>query len=135
METMVNEICSLLRHKYATVYEILGYLKNDPRFAEYSFISCAENLCRNDGCSFSDAWRKAVAADLAMCDIKDKELIASIGSNLGRTDLQGQLDAMEYIKCSLKERSSSAEEMYRSKGRVYGSMGVLTGAFLSVLLM
>lgn len=133
---MFSETENLLKHNSATVYEILTFLSADKRFSGYAFIVKAGELCSGKGYSFGEAWQNAVRNDPPMfAEKSDIELIASAGNFLGRQELEAQLSALGYLKRRLEEDIVTAEENLQGKGKLYRSLGVLSGAFLSVMLM
>lgn len=133
---MLNETEHLLKYKNATVFEVLGFLKNNARLKQYDFISYSEMLCASGGYSFYDAWNTALAGEKAIFSDKgDYELILSFGDFFGKNELEGQLSAVGYLKEMLSGRCADARECCRSKGKLYRDLGVLTGALLSIMLM
>lgn len=129
---MLEEILLLLRYRSATVYEIAETLAADGRFAEFEFL---KSIAGGDK-PFRESWREAVYA----CDIRgmkksDTELIADIGNKLGTSDLEGQIGMVTLQREELKAAISAAEEECAKKAKLYRSLGVLTGAFISIMLL
>ena len=136
MEVMLNIIENLIKYKHSTVYEIFACLKNAPQLKKYDFIKEAEKLCLNSSCSFSEGWNKALNSDDTLFSKKeDIELISSVGDFLGKNELEGQLASLAYLKNILSSRCLTAENIYSGKGKLYRNLGILSGAFISIMLL
>lgn len=129
---MLEEILLLLRYRSATVYEIAEILAADERFGEFEFL---KNIRRGDK-PFRQCWQEAVYA----CCIRgmkksDTELIADIGNKLGTSDLEGQIGTVMLQREELRAAIAAAEEECAKKAKLYRSLGTLTGAFISIMLI
>ena len=130
---MLDEIMIMLRYRSATVYEIAETLAADDRFAEFEFLSSI----KPDGEKpFRDSWCEA-AEKCRPFGLKkrDAELICDIGKKLGTSDLDGQISVIKLWQAEVTTAISSAESEYASKAKLYRTMGVLTGAFISIMLV
>ena len=65
----------------------------------------------------------------------DTELICDIGKKLGTSDLDGQMSVIKLWQAEVTSAISSAESEYASKAKLYRTMGVLIGAFISIMLI
>ena len=63
------------------------------------------------------------------------QILADIGKNLGTSDIEGQISTLNLQRNELKILISSAETEYEKKSKLYRSLGVLVGAFISVMLI
>lgn len=130
---MLEEILLLLRYKSATVYEIAETLAGDERFSEFEFL---RNIRPEIGRSFQQSWCGAVyGSELYGMKKSDVEFIADIGKNLGTSDLDGQISAVMLRRSELEAAIVSAEEEYSKKAKLYRSLGMLSGAFIAVMLI
>lgn len=130
---MLEEILLLLRYKSATVYEIAETLAGDERFSEFEFLG---KIRPESGISFQQCWCGAVyGSELYGMKKSDIELIADIGKNLGTSDLDGQISAVMLRRSELEAAVASAEEEYSKKAKLYCSLGMLSGAFVSIMLI
>ncbi len=132
---MLDEIAILLRYKSSTVYEILEHISKDERFYELDFINTA--LTRfNVQESFGLTWEKAVENSSITCLQKeDRLLLKSIGKNLGKSDLEGQLSTVMLEKEELSALIEASQTAYLTKSKLYRTLGVLSGAFISVMIL
>lgn len=130
---MLDEILVLLRYKSATVYEIAETLAADERFSEFGFLG---KIKPEGDKSFRESWQEAAES----CKIygfkkSDSELLADIGRKLGTSDLDGQISVIKLWQAELAAAISSAEADYSGKAKLYRTLGVLTGAFISIMLV
>ena len=130
---LIDEIIILLRYKAATVYEIIGHLIKNDRFSDFSFIG---NIAVDGATSFQFDWCNSLEANPPLNLKKDDLIIlADIGRNLGTSDIEGQLSTLNLQQNELKKLISSAEADCERKSKLYRSLGVLVGAFISVMLI
>ncbi len=131
MNYMISEIIMILRFKSLTVYEIVRELREDGRFGEFGFL---EKISAD--VPFREGWRKAVRdAPPQGMNQSDAELLADVGGQLGTSDTESQISTLELQRAELMQLLSAAETDYIKKSKLYRSMGVLAGAFISVMLI
>lgn len=81
------------------------------------------------------AWSRALNETTDMLKNDEKEVIRSLGSELGMSDVEGQKRAIERV-CGLLERAyDEANGEYMRLGGVYRKCGVLCGAFVVIVLL
>lgn len=129
---MIDEISILIRFKAMPVYEIATLLKAGKSGEKLDFI---KKLDDSGTTSFSKAWEKSVTECQSPLSETDKALLISFGSSLGTSDIDGQLSTLEMYKTSFKKLEKDALKICEEKSRLYRSMGFLTGAFISVMLI
>lgn len=130
---MLDEILVLLRCKSATVYEIAEVLAADERFSDFIFL---KKVISDRNRSFRESWCEAVSENIPQGAKKsDVEILTDIGRKLGASDLDGQISTISLWQSELVSAISSAEEDYNRKAKLYRSLGVLTGAFISIMLV
>ena len=66
---------------------------------------------------------------------EDESLLREIGSQLGKTDLEGQLRHLSLIETRLAERLRDAEESLLQKAKLCKTMGFFVGAATAIVLM
>lgn len=130
---MLDEIMIMLRYRSATVYEIAEALAADERFTEFEFLG---SIKQEGEKPFRDSWCEA-AEKCRLFGLKksDTELICDIGKKLGTSDLDGQMSVIKLWQAEVTSAISSAESEYASKAKLYRTMGVLIGAFISIMLI
>ena len=130
---LIDEIIILLRYKASTVYEITECLKSSERFADFGFLS---NILPDENIPFQQKWNNAINANPPL-NLKenDLEILADIGKKLGTSDIEGQLSTLHLQRSELETLILSAEAECEKKSKLYRSLGVLAGAFISVMLI
>lgn len=131
MNYMIDEIIMTLRFRSSTVYEIVGQLREDERFADFDFLEMI-----SEGVPFRQSWSRAVRERTPRGMTKrDAELLKEMGARLGTSDAESQINTLELQRAELMSAISSAEADYNKKAKLYRSMGVLAGAFISIMLI
>jgi stage III sporulation protein AB len=99
------------------------------------FEMCKLNLKHEK--QFSKAWELAIkeAEHTLSLQSADYESLLWFGRSLGTTDVQGQLANCENCCEQLSQRLTLAREDMNKKGKMYSSLGVLTGIFVAVMLI
>lgn len=131
MNYMLDEMIMLLRFRSPTVYEIVQSLRDSGRFEEFGFLDKTEA-----GVPFQQSWLKAVEKyPPAGMKKSDLELLSDIGRKLGTSDTESQINTLGLQQAELAKLISDAESDCNKKSRLYRSMGVLAGAFISIMLI
>lgn len=66
---------------------------------------------------------------------EERELLIEIGTALGSCDTEGQLRELEAYRERVQELYEQRLAEYRSKGRLYRSLGVLAGVTLGIIVI
>lgn len=132
---MLEELRLLIGFESAEVGEIIQRLLKNKRLSGLSFIGyIAENF--DVGTDFGLLWENAVEKQqYCFLSSEEKEFIKDIGRKLGKSDLNGQINAIEYEKNELENMIRSADDDYCRKAKLYRSLGVLCGAFIAILFV
>ncbi len=133
MNFLIDEIIILIRYKASTVYEITDCLMKNERFADFGFL---HNVNTDENSSFQQNWSNAIK-EKPPSNLKssDLEILLDIGKNLGTSDIEGQFSMLSLQRAELETLILSAESDYERKSKLYRSLGVLVGAFISVMLI
>ncbi len=86
---------------------------------------------------FEVSWQEAVGGIpryYSLC-AKDLELLTECGSQLGKTDLEGQLSHLSLIEARFDSLIAEAGESIAKKSRLYKTMGFFVGASAAILLL
>jgi stage III sporulation protein AB len=97
----------------------------------------AEKIKTMPGQDIATLWRYHTERDLKESGMKkeDRELFAEIGVMLGYLDGESQYRHLENYRERLDRAIGQAETETASKCRLYRSLGVLGGMFLTILLL
>ncbi|MGN0661167.1 MAG: stage III sporulation protein AB [Oscillospiraceae bacterium] len=127
---MTDGIITMIRYRRMTVSEICNSLKASCEYKSLEFIEKLE--CEGE---FSTAWQRALSASKSNMKMEDIEILAGIGNALGRSDADGEISMLTLAREKLFARLSDAREEARSKGRLYRSLGAVSGAGIAIVLM
>lgn len=134
VKLMLEELSIQIRFRGLTVTELVQELMENSALNECTFLlSVEENLIAVK--SFSRAWELSVDGwNTRGIKASDRELLKGIGGFLGNSDIDGQLSSLELSKEKLSVLQREATEQCEKRGRLYRSLGVLSGAFAAVML-
>lgn len=129
---MLDEISILIRYKAMTVYEIINVLRENQMYNSLTFLN---QISCNVQMPFSEAWEKSIDNMQSDLNSSDKKLLKSFGCSLGTSDISGQLSSIEVFKADFSKIENDAIVLYDKKSKLYRSLGILCGMFLSIMLI
>ena len=65
----------------------------------------------------------------------DKQLLFEFGTNLGKTDVEGQIKHIELYKISFAKQLSQSEEAIVKKSKLYKTMGFFVGTAAALIMI
>lgn len=132
---MLEELRLLIEFESAEVGEIIQRLLKNKRLSELGFISdIAERIAV--GSDFGSLWESAVEMQhYDFLSSEEKEFIKDIGRKLGKSDINGQINAIKFEKNELENMIRTADDDYCRKAKIYRSLGVLCGAFIAIMFI
>ncbi len=127
LRRIITEITVMLKGGM-TLSEMLYRLRQCEEYIAFDFICVAPD---------SIDLRKDMIAALKNSDMDDttKRIISDFIIKLGSTDLDGQLSAADMTLTELDENIKNVGENSAAITKLYRSLGVLTGAFIAILLI
>ena len=83
------------------------------------------------------AWTNAVNECSTKLSLKDadKDILMTLGKNIGRTDTDDQIKNIKYIKSMIAEQEKQAQSEYGRFGKMYRNGGVLVGLLIVIMLI
>jgi len=129
---MLEEIEILIRYKAMTVYEIVDTLRQNQAFNIFSFLN---NIDNNMQIPFKTSWENNIDKMQSSLSQSDLKLLKSFGGSLGTSDISGQISTIKIYKENFLKLEKDATSVYEKKSKLYRSLGVLVGAFVSILLI
>lgn len=87
--------------------------------------------------SFEEIWKQAVDLIPKNSGINnsDRELLINIGSELGKTDVDGQLSHLELCSSLVAVQLSDARETLLKKTRLYRALGLFAGVSIAIIII
>lgn len=134
---MLAEIKLMIEYNSADVYEIAETLAGQDKIKILGFLSELDMMLKNfHEVPFGVQWEEAVRKwECPFFKEEERKLIVSVGENLGRSGTEGQLRFIEMARYELSGIISRAEEESIRKGKLYRSLGALSGALAAVILI
>lgn len=129
LNLMLCEIEIMLRFISADVYEIAEKLRK--KFNELDFLDI---VGQNSTVSFAEEWHNAVYKSRLPLSVGDRAFISSIGENLGKSDLEGQLCIISAEKAELSSMTECAVKDCEKKCKLYRTLGILGGIFVLLII-
>ncbi len=128
---MLDKISNLIKYRSYNVFELCDEIKNDDMLYEMSFVS----IERGDGIPFSELWNDSVQKWSVPIKNNERDIYSDLGKSLGTTDKEGQISSLLLFETEFEKMLSSAEKEYSEKSKLFRTLGVLAGAFASVILI
>lgn len=100
------------------------------------FLRAAAGRLDGDGDCHA-AWQYGIAqyGRAAGLTSADRELLLHFGEELGRTDVEGQVENCQNCAAQLAQRLDTARQEAAAKHRLYLTLGVTGGLALALLLL
>ncbi len=97
------------------------------------FIICKENLTN---LNVDNAWKKAIDEEIYYLNMKneDFDVIETLGSILGKTDIDGQMSGLNQFKERLSIQIKQAEFEKNKNSKMFKSLGTIVGLVIVILL-
>ena len=133
---MITVIENQLRYTCLPVADLLRVLCENPAFSELGFIKCTrEKMCFGE--PFPDAWRESVETESELCGVLSSAArhLAALGSDIGSTDLEGQLSCCEYYKNIFAVELENQQEKCRKYSKLFPPLGLLLGISAAIFMI
>ena len=97
------------------------------------FIDCKEKLTN---LNVDNAWKKAIDDEIYFLNMKneDFDVIETLGSILGKTDIDGQMSGLNQFKERLSIQIKQAEFEKNKNSKMFKSLGTIVGLVIVILL-
>lgn len=131
---MLDRFSTQIRWQASTVEELL---RSELRQGGGERLSFLEHIAGEpQGGPFPDAWKRALGEwKNPALEKEDRLLLETIGETLGSSDVEGQLASIALQKETCARLLEQAAHDRERKGKLYRSLGVLAGVFVSILLL
>lgn len=129
---MFEQISVLVRYKALTVYEIIDCLKQNQICSKLNFI---KEFTQKEDISFEIEWSDSIDNSPTYLNREDKRMLKSFGNVFGTSDIDGQLSDVELYRQNFSKIENDAICEYEKKSKLYKSLGVIAGAFISIMLI
>lgn len=130
---MIDRISVLIDFRALHTGEILTDLANDTCFEKLDFIKNAYEFYRG-GEAFHEAWEKALKNDVFLGS-EERDQLFLLGSSLGTSSAEGQLSMLKIHSSNIRHICDTVSPEINDKRKLYRTLGVLSGIFISVMLI
>lgn len=127
-----------IRYANTPLPEAIGSMaeRNHSNFKTF-FQKIAEELIKLEGKTFGEIWGKSVDEDLKDTCInkKDKACLANLGESLGYLDKEMQINTIDLYIEQLETELEDTLGTVKEKTRLYNLLGVLSGIFITIIML
>ncbi len=87
--------------------------------------------------SFETAWKECVSdfPKKYRLSKRDYSLLEKLGSGLGTTDIEGQLEHIEYFRALFERQLGEAREDVARKSKLYQTLGLFIGVSAALMIL
>ena len=125
---------SEIRFRLTPIPELMEFLAQKTGEPAASFFrTCRREWEKREEESFSRIWQKGLETLLPAAP--EREVLDQLGEILGRYDVEGQRQAIGYVRRRLEGLLRQAEEERKTRGRAYFASGFAVGLCLAVILL
>lgn len=131
--SMTEKIQTYIKYERRSTKNILKALKEDENLQNLKFLKDLKISDNNIKMQF-----KTTVLDFAKTKRlkrEDENIILSVGDILGSYDVNTQLNQFESLKINIKNTLQNAIKIYEENGKLYRSIGLLSGIFVAILLV
>lgn len=133
---MIEELSLQIRYRALPVYELANALESSKGLEPLRFIG---KLCQHieEERDFSVAWSNAIRSCKDQSSLKDDDIkiLISVGNELGKSDIDGQISTLSLYRDMLSRSLASAIDEKHSKGKMYRNLGALIGVGIAIILI
>ena len=116
------------------ILSLIRTLTENSNLSDLSFLNdCMSTVIETE--DFSCAWNKSVNDFRSSLTKEDKDILISFGSQLGKSDTQGQISNCELHKQRINSQIYKAEEIYKKHGNLYFNLCIISGILLDLVLL
>lgn len=132
MQIMKNKIKFTRKPLIDILREISNIKEND--YISELFLDISKNL---DKKTVIDAWNESIEEKKTYLNLnsEDINLIKSLSSILGKTDIDGQMSGINQFSTLLKVQIMEAEREKNKNAKMYKSLGTIVGLALVIMLI
>lgn len=125
-----------IKHNNSSICEALENITVSNRLI-MSFIKKVVKEYKNMNGSLWEAWKKGVTENLEQSPLKNEEIniIRDFGRNLGITDRETQMKNIDECMKEMDGCITGLKGEKKEKCKLYKMLGVLSGLFISIMLL
>jgi stage III sporulation protein AB len=116
---------------------ISSIARRNPGIFEPFFRFTSERLQELSGVTFLNIWKEAVQKQLSCTSLtkKDKLHLIEFGENLGYLDKEMQMNTLDLYITQLADEITELSNTVNEKAYLYNSLGIMSGIFISIIMV
>ncbi|MFA9463246.1 MAG: stage III sporulation protein AB [Velocimicrobium sp.] len=138
LKKILYQLRGEIQYGYTPLPEAMGSLggRNETVFSEF-FLSMQQQLKNYEGNTFYSIWKKEIGEKLKQTALSksDKTKLISLGENLGYLDQEMQIKNIDLYIEGLEEEIVTESNSQKEKIRLYQLLGVLSGIFVTIVML
>ena len=131
---MLDIIRSQICFVNTDIKSLIIMLSNDENLKKLNFLSECKTLMESNN-DFVFAWNNAIDSAGSSLNETDIQLLKSFGSQLGKSDVQGQINNCLLHIERFKNRLDDAQLNFKKYGNLYFNLSILSGLLVSIILI
>lgn len=127
----VDSLATHIRYNTDDIFNLVSMC------ADSEELKCFEYFSNPNNQPFDKLWSKSVLTIPRAYSLtkSDADLLLQFGSQLGKTDIDGQLKHIMLYKDFFKKQLDDAEEAIIKKSKLYKTMGLFAGTAAALMMM
>lgn len=131
---VIEEMAVMIRFRAVPVGELLASVFSKESYAGSMFLCRLKDSFESGNVYNSEIWSKALQNTLYLTE-EDKEIIRSVGNNLGESDTEGQLSMLSIASEQIGKKLDTAIGERMKNERLVLSMWMFTGVGLGIMII
>lgn len=133
---MISVTETQLRYACLPVSDLLKIFCENNRLEGLEFISKCRGAVES-GEPFPEAWKNSIESEYALCRLLSDHsgYLIRFGSDIGATDIEGQLGSCEYYKQIFEKELVEREENAKKYSKLYPALGMMLGVSAAILIV
>jgi len=127
---LIEDCMIYIRYQHLPLPELFELLKEKPAYQHLDFL---QEFSFTPEVAPETLWKQALEG--SRLPSQAREILCNMGSELGRTDIQGQLAVLTLCRTQMQNALENCRTSCEQKGKLYQALGWLGGAAVAVLLM
>ena len=131
---MIETVKTQISFINVDIVSLISTLCENNSFSELDFLyECKNKIGDTD--SFESVWTNSVNCFVSPLTDDDKRIIISFGSQLGKSDTNGQIRNCELHINQIEKQIAQAEENYQKYGNLYINLSIISGVMIVIFLI
>lgn len=127
----IDSLATHIRYNSDDIFNLVSICADSEELKCFEFFSSHNNE------SFDKLWSKSILTIPRAYALKksDIDLLLQFGSQLGKTDIDGQLKHIKLYKDFFKKQLDDAEDAIVKKSKLYKTIGLFAGTAAALIMM